>query len=89
MGVDGEVGNGPSVGAGGKASGTKASGPRLYMVEPSGLYWVRPPSLRRSKLLTMAIGVLRSCDGEGQTGGEGGIGEIRSHSRHAISRDRS
>lgn len=41
MGVDGQVGSGPSVGAGGKAEGVKAGGPYLYMIEPSGLYWVR------------------------------------------------
>ncbi len=40
LGVDGQVGNGPTVGAGGKVSGTKAGGPGLYMIEPSGLYWV-------------------------------------------------
>jgi len=37
--VDGEVGSGPQVGAGGKAKGKKYGGPGLYMVEPSGLYW--------------------------------------------------
>lgn len=37
--VDGEVGSGPSVGAGGKVAGKKHGGPFLYMVEPSGLYW--------------------------------------------------
>lgn len=36
--VDGEVGSGPSVGAGGKVPGTHG-GPFLYMIEPSGLYW--------------------------------------------------
>ncbi|KAH8891865.1 N-terminal nucleophile aminohydrolase [Thozetella sp. PMI_491] len=36
--VDGEVGSGPSVGAGGKVPG-KHGGPFLYMIEPSGLYW--------------------------------------------------
>ncbi len=40
-GVDGQVGDGPSAGAGGKAEGVKKGGPGLYMVEPSGLYWVR------------------------------------------------
>ncbi|KAF1984503.1 N-terminal nucleophile aminohydrolase [Aulographum hederae CBS 113979] len=39
MAVDGQVGAGPSVGAGGKASGKKYGGPFLYMIEPSGLYW--------------------------------------------------
>ncbi|KAK7714139.1 putative proteasome subunit alpha type-7 [Diaporthe eres] len=37
--VDGEVGSGPKVGAGGKAEGKKHGGPFLYMIEPSGLYW--------------------------------------------------
>lgn len=37
--VDGEVGSGPSCGAGGKAQDKKHGGPRLYMIEPSGLYW--------------------------------------------------
>ncbi|KAL1846235.1 hypothetical protein VTK73DRAFT_325 [Phialemonium thermophilum] len=37
--VDGEVGSGPSVGAGGKTPGKTHGGPFLYMVEPSGLYW--------------------------------------------------
>lgn len=36
--VDGEVGSGPSVGAGGKADG-QHGGPGLYMIEPSGMYW--------------------------------------------------
>ena len=38
--VDGQVGSGPSFGAGGKKSGSKHGGPFLYMIEPSGLYWV-------------------------------------------------
>lgn len=37
--VDGEVGRGPSIGAGGKVAGKKHGGPFLYMIEPSGLYW--------------------------------------------------
>lgn len=41
IGVDGQVGTGPSAGAGGKVEGVKKGGPRLYMIEPSGLYWVR------------------------------------------------
>ncbi|KAL9587351.1 MAG: hypothetical protein Q9212_000278 [Teloschistes hypoglaucus] len=36
--VDGHVGSGPKAG-GGKPTGTKAGGPGLYMIEPSGLYW--------------------------------------------------
>jgi 20S proteasome subunit alpha 7 len=38
--VDGEVGTGPSTGPGGKQKGTKRGGPFLYMIEPSGSYWV-------------------------------------------------
>lgn len=37
--VDGEVGSGPSVGAGGKVEGRHHGGPGLYMIEPSGMYW--------------------------------------------------
>lgn len=38
--MDGQVGSGPSTGAGGKIPGAKAGGPALYMIEPSGSYWV-------------------------------------------------
>lgn len=38
--VDGQVGSGPKSGSGGKVPGTKAGGPYLYMIEPSGIYWV-------------------------------------------------
>lgn len=37
--VDGEVGSGPSCGAGGKVAGKTHGGPFLYMIEPSGSYW--------------------------------------------------
>ncbi|CAK7209880.1 Putative proteasome subunit alpha type-7 [Sporothrix bragantina] len=37
--VDGEVGHGPSIGAGGRVPNAKYGGPALYMLEPSGLYW--------------------------------------------------
>jgi 20S proteasome subunit alpha 7 len=40
LGVDGQVGSGPKAGAGGKVEGQKTGGPYLYMIEPSGLYWV-------------------------------------------------
>jgi 20S proteasome subunit alpha 7 len=41
-GVDGQVGEGPKSGAGGKFEdeAVKRGGPGLYMIEPSGLYWV-------------------------------------------------
>lgn len=38
--VDGQVGSGPAT-AGGKQEGGKRGGPYLYMIEPSGSYWVR------------------------------------------------
>lgn len=38
--VDGQVGSGPKMGSGGKVPEAKAGGPGLYMIEPSGLYWV-------------------------------------------------
>ena len=47
--VDGQVGSGPSVGSGGKVKGAKAGGPGLYMIEPSGLYWVFMVDLWRFK----------------------------------------
>lgn len=39
--VDGQVGSGPQAGSGGKKEGARHGGPSLYMIEPSGLYWVR------------------------------------------------
>ena len=39
--VDGQVGAGPSVGAGGRKKDATHGGPFLYMIEPSGSYWVR------------------------------------------------
>lgn len=39
--VDGQVGVGPKMGAGGREEGQKRGGPFLYMIEPSGLFWVR------------------------------------------------
>ena len=38
--VDGQVGSGPKAVSGGQTKGIKAGGPALYMIEPSGLYWV-------------------------------------------------
>lgn len=40
IGVDGQVGSGPRTGAGGKAEDAKKGGPGLFMIEPSGMYWV-------------------------------------------------
>ncbi len=50
--VDGQVGSGPSVGSGGKVKGAKAGGPGLYMIEPSGLYWVLQVNNLTSKVLS-------------------------------------
>lgn len=39
--VDGEVGVGPKAGPGGRTPGReREGGPGLYMIEPSGLFWV-------------------------------------------------
>jgi 20S proteasome subunit alpha 7 len=38
--VDGQVGSGPKTGSGGKVKDAKAGGPGLFMIEPSGSYWV-------------------------------------------------
>lgn len=47
LGVDGQVGSGPATGTGGKIEdpAIKKGGPCLYMIEPSGLYWVTRPRL--------------------------------------------
>jgi 20S proteasome subunit alpha 7 len=67
--VDGQVGSGPKSGAGGKIEGAKAGGPALYMIEPSGLYWVstaKAPisayqSLYWGMLTGTHTGILRCC----------------------------
>lgn len=55
--VDGQVGSGPSAGSGGKKDGAKHGGPYLYMIEPSGLYWVRLRSgnLQQQKCLLIQV----------------------------------
>ena len=55
LGVDGQVGSGPSIGAGGKVSGTKAGGPGLYMIEPSGLYWVSMLFFRSTVMIAEVV----------------------------------
>lgn len=42
LGVDGQVGSGPTSSKGGRVDdeAVKKGGPGLYMIEPSGLYWV-------------------------------------------------
>ena len=43
--VDGQVGSGPKEGGGSQNKNAKFGGPGLYMIEPSGLYWVLKPLL--------------------------------------------
>lgn len=77
LGVDGQVGLGPSVGAGGKVEGeaVKRGGPGLYMIEPSGLYWVRiSPRNLANGVLTVS-GLLRCCNRQGTTSCKGRIRE--------------
>jgi hypothetical protein len=63
--VDGEVGLGPKV-AGGKKEGGKYGGPFLYMIEPSGLYWVGvlfcSPCVCKIELIPFITGLLWRCD---------------------------
>lgn len=60
--VDGQVGSGPEEGGGGKSKGNKLGGPGLYMIEPSGLYWVCGP-LIESVLSTLNDIVLTHVQG--------------------------
>jgi 20S proteasome subunit alpha 7 len=62
--VDGEVGSGPKQ-PGGKVHGQNNGGPSLYMIEPSGMYWVGLIEL----FLTYAngIGLLRRGNWQGTT----------------------
>lgn len=54
LGVDGQVGEGPKAGSGGKLEGetVKRGGPGLFMVEPSGLYWVSAQERQKKTALT-------------------------------------
>jgi 20S proteasome subunit alpha 7 len=60
--VDGQVGSGPKVGSGGK-EGAKHGGPSLYMIEPSGMYWVCLTAVIARKRL-IGIGLLRRRNGQ-------------------------
>ena len=64
--VDGQVGSGPSTGAGGKVEGAKKGGAYLYMIEPSGLYWVGPCSLYGFQSLTTKKGYYGAATGKGR-----------------------
>lgn len=61
--VDGQVGSGPSTGAGGKVEGGKHGGPFLYMIEPSGLYWVRHVQVIPVAIANITSGLLRRGNG--------------------------
>lgn len=78
--VDGQVGSGPKSGSGGKVEGAKAGGPGLYMIEPSGLYWVcrSLSGCTGFNLLTVLIGILRCRNWQGPTGRQGRAGEAGS-----------
>ena len=74
--VDGQVGSGPKVGSGGKVKGAKAGGPGLYMIEPSGLYWV----IFCGRFIPWALadyttGLLWRSNGQRQTISKGGARE--------------
>ena len=70
LGVDGQVGTGPKVGGGGKVEGKKPGGPGLYMIEPSGLYWVgfagTTSPLKASVLMMTAQGYYGAATGKGR-----------------------
>ena len=55
--VDAQVGSGPKTGGGGKVEGIQSGGPGLYMIEPSGLYWVRLSALNNGLRLIMCVAV--------------------------------
>jgi 20S proteasome subunit alpha 7 len=65
--VDGQVGSGPAVGSGGKKEGAKHGGPSLYMIEPSGLYWVCGKLSQGTRFGLMVPGLLRCSNGQGST----------------------
>jgi hypothetical protein len=73
MPVDGQVGEGPKTGAGGKASfdeqDVRRGGPALYMIEPSGLYWVSyiDDGFVHFRKLTRVPGLLRCSNRQRST----------------------
>lgn len=80
--VDGQVGTGPTSGAGGKITDDdkeekiSRGGPKLYMIEPSGLYWVRR-LITALKGFLIRIGVLWRSHRQGKTGCENRIRKAR------------
>jgi 20S proteasome alpha/beta subunit len=69
LGVDGQVGSGPTTGGGGRVedAAIKKGGPGLYMIEPSGLYWVGKP-LSSCALALIVAGLLRCRHWQRTTG---------------------
>lgn len=78
--VDGQVGNGPKIGAGGKQPGkVREGGPSLYMIEPSGLYWVLDAvAIMKEQCRLTLLGILRRSGRERKTSGESRAGEDES-----------
>lgn len=68
LGVDGQVGEGPKTGSGGKLEGeaVKRGGPGLFMVEPSGLYWVSVQEQQKMTSLTRLQGYYGAATGKGR-----------------------
>jgi 20S proteasome subunit alpha 7 len=66
MPVDGQVGFGPKSGSGGKVEAAKAGGPGLYMIEPSGLYWVSFGISLRLRYLIHVQGYYGAATGKGR-----------------------
>lgn len=69
--VDGAVGHGPKTGQVGKVAGAKAGGPGLYMIEPSGLYWVIVMMPLYGLLINLYLGLLRCRDWQGPADRQG------------------
>ena len=62
-GVDAQVGEGPRSGPGGKVENIEKGGPALYMIEPSGLYWVSVSGgCDEQAYLNNHLGLLRCSD---------------------------
>ena len=68
--VDAQVGSGPKTGGGGKVEGIKSGGPGLYMIEPSGLFWVRLTSGERCPAAKIDTGLLWRSNRQRQTSSE-------------------
>jgi hypothetical protein len=82
--VDGQVGTGPSTGSGGKKEGAKHGGPSLYMIEPSGLYWVCNKAGEFDKHRLIRTGLLRGSNGQGSSNRQIRAREVEPRRRPAI-----